>query len=159
MDPSIWKRYLNRKQNTYTHIELLSMFFLHVFTSSVSYYCITFIKDLFSQKHAWTDQELYKLNMMKYQLLLSSDIFLYHIQFCNLQNHKTRMFHLPCSTTKQKNNKRPMGHIATLRNSSNQNAQLQKAMIKLIKKKKPSSPFNILNGPLNSLQQVWLKLA
>ena len=37
----------------------------------------------------------------------------------------------------QYHNKRPMGHIAYLRNSSNQKSHLRKEIIKLIKKKKP----------------------
>ena len=41
-----------------------------------------------------------------------------------------------CGYTEDYFIKRPMGHIAHLMNSLNQSAQLRKAMIKLIKRKK-----------------------
>ena len=43
--------------------------------------------------------------------------------------------------------KRPVGHIAHVRNSSNQKAHSQKAMIKLIEIDEILSPFKELNVP------------
>ena len=135
MDPSIWKRYLNRKQNTYTHIELLSMFFptcIYIINLVLLHYfhqrsfspttCINWSRTL-QTKH---DE-------------LPTTSFQWH--FCiTFSSVICRTTKLECSIYlaqqhSKKNNKRPIGHIATLRNSSNLKAQLQKVIIKLIKKK------------------------